>query len=430
MDRQILAIALPALAALISEPAMILADTVIVGRLGPRELAGLAAGSTVLTTIVSLCIFLAYGSTATVARHRGAGQPREALHRAVGSMWLAAALGVSLAVFTAVLSGPLAAALSSSADVAQLAHRYLLISAAAVPPMMLVLAATGALRGLLDLRTPLIVAVSANLVNVVATVLLVPVCGLGLPGAAIGLTIAQWGAAGWLTAVVWRRARSAGASLSPTTGEVLRAGLGGLPLLARTAMLRTVLLIATLVAAHLGDTPLAAHQIATSMVTFLAFALDAIAIAGQTLTGTSLGAGDIAKTRALTDRMMWWGACFGLLAGAVTAGAAPWLVRAFSSDPHVQHACWPALVVVGCIQPVSGVVFVLDGVLIGAGDGVYLAKAGLVQLLVYLPAAAAVALLAAGFTWLWAAYALFQLSRLATLWLRQRGGAWLRLGVA
>ncbi|RLV57220.1 MATE family efflux transporter [Aeromicrobium phragmitis] len=430
VDRRILAIALPAFAALVSEPLMLVADTAIVGHLGRSELAGLAAASTVLTTVVGLCIFLAYGSTATVARYQGAGDDRRALESAVGGVWLAGLLGVVLTAVLALIARPLATALSSSAGVADLAHEYLLVATASVPAMLLVLAATGALRGLLDLRTPLIAMIAANLLNIVLTVTFVYGMGAGLAGAALGLVIAQWLAAIWLCAVVVRRARAQRASIHPRLTEILTAATDGVPLLVRTVTLRASLVLATVVAASLGDAPLAAHQIATTVVSLLAFALDALAIAGQTLTGRTLGASDAAGTRAMTRRMMVWGVGAGIAFGAVLAAASPLVARGFTSDETVLATVVPALLVVAAIQPLSGLVFVLDGVLIGAGDGVFLAWAGIVVLAFYAPAALVVGWLGASFTWLWLAYGLFIAARGATLWWRQRGEGWMVLGSA
>jgi putative MATE family efflux protein len=427
-DRQILAVAVPAFFALVSEPLMLLADTAIVGRLGTEELGGLAVASSVLLTVVGLCVFLAYGSTATVGRLHGAGRERDAFDGAAGGLWLAAGLGVVLGGLVAATSSPVARLLGSSPAVEDQAVTYLVLSAAAVPAMLLVLAATGALRGVLDLRTPLLVTVVANLLNVVLSLWLVHGLGLGIAGAAIGTAVAQWTAALWLVGVVLRRARAAGSSGRPDVAGVVAAARDGVPLLARTATLRAALLLATAVASSFGDAPLAAHQVATTLVTFLAFALDAIAIAGQTLTGRTLGAGDAEGTRALTRRMIGWGVGTGLLAAVGLLALAPFVGGWFTPDPAVQDALVPALVVVALVQPVSGVVFVLDGVLIGAGDGVYLAWAGLATLTVYAPLAVLVGVLSGGLAWLWAAYGGFQLARLVTLWLRQRGTTWMVLG--
>ncbi|MET0446940.1 MAG: MATE family efflux transporter [Aeromicrobium sp.] len=427
-DRQILAVAVPALFALLAEPLMLLADTAIIGHLGTPELGGLAAASVVLGTVVGLCVFLAYGSTASVARDHGAGDERSAYTLAISSLWLAAGLGIVLGVAVAATSGPFAAALSSSDQVAGFARDYLVVSALGVPAVLLMLAATGALRGVLDLRTPLVVTIAANVLNVVLNLLLVYGLDGSVRGAAAGTVIAQWCAAAWLVAVVVRRARPARASTRPHVGRILGAAREGVPLIVRTLTLRVAVVLAALVASGLGDVQLAAHQVAATIVTFLAFGLDAIAIAGQTLTGRSLGAGDPVRTRALTRRMIAWGTGTGLGAGALLAVLAPWLPRLFTSDPAVQDVLVPALLVVAAIQPLSGVVFVLDGVLIGAGDGVYLATAGLGVLAVYVPLVLLVGWTGGGFTWLWVTYGAFIAARLVTLWVRQRGDAWMVLG--
>ena len=427
-DREIFALAVPAFAALISEPLMLLADTAIIGHLGTVELAGLAVAATILGTIVGLCIFLAYGSTAAVARHHGAGDERGALALGLSGLWLSVGLGVALAALTASFAGPVTRALGSSAAVADQAHTYLLISTLGIPAMLVVLAATGALRGVLDMRTPLIVMIAANVLNVVLNLALVYGAGWGIAGAATGTVMAQWFAAAWLAGNVLRKAKSAESPVRPIVGEIIGAARNGVPLVIRTIALRASLLIATAVAATQGDSPLAAHQIAVTIVTLLAFALDAIAIAGQALTGRSLGAADPIRTRQLTRRMIGWGAACGGVAALSLLAFHTLIPRLFSPDPQVQSVLVPVLVVVALIQPLSGVVFVLDGVLIGAGDGAFLAWAGLLVLAVYAPLALVVQRSDAGLSWLWIAYGGFIAARLVTLYARQRGDKWMVLG--
>lgn len=428
VDRQILAIAAPAFLALVSEPLMLLADTAIVGRVGTAELGGLAIATTVLLTVTGLCVFLAYGSTARVGRLTGAGRSREALTVAISTLWLAFGVGIVAAALVGAAAPWLAAAFGAEPEVAEHATTYLRISAVAVPALLLMLAGTGALRGLLDLRTPLVVTVTANTLNIVLSLFFVHGLGWGIGGAALGTVLAQWAGAVWLTLVVARRSRREGARQRPDPAGVLAAGRDGGPLLIRTVALRAALLLATAVAAGLGTVPLAAHQVATTVVSVLAFALDAVAIAGQTLTGRSLGGGEVETTRRLVRRMNGWGVVTGVVAGALIAAVAGVLPALFTADAAVQDALVPVLLLVAAVQPVSGVVFVLDGVLIGAGDGAYLAAASVLTLLVYAPLAWAVIPLGGGLVALWGAYAALQLARLATLWLRQRGSRWMVLG--
>lgn len=428
VDKTILAVAVPAFFALVSEPAMLLVDTAIVGRLGVVPLAGLAAASTVLTTVVGLCIFLAYATTASVGRLHGAGRPAQANAAAMGGVWLAVLLGIVVGGVLVAASPVLVGALTGSESAAEAGSTYLRVAALSTPALLVSLAVTGALRGRLDLRTPLVVAVSTNGINAVLSVWLVHGLDVGIAGAAWGTLIAQSIGALWLlAALVGPSLRASAPSMPwrPDPRALWSATRDGGPLVVRTLTLQLALLLATAVAAQLGDVPLAAHQIATALVTLLAFALDAIAIAGQSLTGRALGAGDLELTHALTRRMLGWGVVTGAVAGLGLFALTPWVGGWFVDDVSVESTVRPALVIVAVLQPVSGVVFVLDGVLIGAGDGRYLAWAGLATLAAYAPCAIAVAWLDASFLWLWVAYGVFQLARLVTLWLRQRTDAWL-----
>lgn len=199
----------------------------------------------------------------------------------------------------------------------------------------------------------------------------------------------------------------------------------GVPLMVRTVTLRAALLLATYVAAAISTTAIAAHQVAFTIWTFLTFALDALAIAGQAIVGRLLGAEDLRGTRAATRRMVGWGLVCGVVFGVVLVAVRPFLVPLFTPDQQVQALVSTVLLVIAVHQPVSGVVFVLDGVLIGAGDGRYLAWAGVWTLATFVPLAAAVLLTGAGLPWLWWAFSGFMVARLVTLVWRHHSGAWL-----
>lgn len=434
LDRRVVALALPALGALVAEPLFILVDSAVVGRLGALPLAGLGLASTVLTTVVGLCIFLAYATTAGVARRVGAGQWAEAMRYGVDGLWLAVGLGVVLAALLEAAAPWLARSLGAPADVLPYAIDYLRWSAPGLPGMLVVLAATGVLRGLLDTRTPLAVAAAGAALNAVLSVVLVLGLGMGVAGSGLGTAVTQLLMAAVLGGAVVRAARAAGVPLRPGVAGLGGAIAAGAPLLARTATLRAAILLATWVAAGLGPVALAGHQAVSALWGFTAFALDALAIAAQALVGQALGAGDVATTRAVLRRTLAWGVAAGAVLGALLAAASPWLGRAFTDDPAVHRAITVTLLVVAVTLPMSGWVFVLDGVLIGAGDGRYLAVAGLVTLAVYVPAALAVHAWApggaAGLAWAWAAFAgLFLLARAVTTGRRARGTVWMRVGL-
>jgi putative MATE family efflux protein len=432
-DREILRLAVPAFLALVAEPMFLLADAAIVGHLGTAELAGLGVAAAVLQTAVGLCVFLAYGTTASVARLLGAGDVRGAIAQGIDGLWLAVLIGVATTVAGIVTAPWLVDAFGAGEGVSGHATTYLRIAFLGTVPLLLMLAATGILRGLQDTRTPLVAAVAGNGINVVLNLALVygvgPVPGLGLPGSALGSVIAQALTAALLVGVVVRAARREGSSLRPDLPGIRAAGHTAVPLVIRTLTLRAALLVTTYAAARLGgdadDAVLATHQLALTVWTFLAFALDAIAIAAQAITGRYLGAGDVPATRSATNRMIRWGLGCGVATGLGLAALAPFLGPLFTGDEAVHDLLVPVLLVAALAQPVAGVVFVLDGVLIGAGDGAYLAWAGLLVLVVYAP----LALLATSLGWLWVAFALgFMLARAAVLLHRARGDAWLVTG--
>jgi putative MATE family efflux protein len=432
-DREILRLAVPAFLALVAEPLFLLADAAIVGHLGTPELAGLGVAGAVVQTAVGLCIFLAYGTTASVARRIGAGDARGALAQGIDGVWLAVLIGVVATLVGLLSSAWLVGLFDVDAAVAGHATTYLRWAFLGVTPLLVMLAGTGILRGLQDTRTPLVIAVVGNLANVALNLLLVYGLDLGIAGSAIGTDLAQLGSALALVTVVVRAARRAGAPLRPDLPGVRRAAHAGVALVIRTLTLRASLLVMTYGAATLGATATAAQQLAMTLWTFLAFALDAIAIAAQAITGRYLGAGDLGVARRATDRMVRWGVLSGVVTGALLALASPVLGGLFTGDPEVRAALWPVLLVAALFQPVAGLVFVLDGVLIGAGDGRYLAWAGAVVLAVFAPLAwLAVASTSAdhGLVALWLVFGIaFMGSRAVVLLARARGTAWMVTGV-
>ncbi|MGI5138608.1 MATE family efflux transporter [Streptomyces sp. CA-106110] len=427
-DREILGLAVPAFGALVAEPLFVMADSAIVGHLGTAQLAGLGIASALLTTAVSVFVFLAYATTAAVARRVGAGDLRAAIRQGVDGIWLALLLGAALIVVVLPTVPGIVDLFGASQTAAPYATTYLRISALGIPAMLIVLAATGVLRGLQDTRTPLYVAVAGFVANAALNAGLVYGADLGIAGSAWGTVIAQCGMAAVYLRVVVRGARRHGASLRPDSAGIRASAQAGVPLLVRTLSLRAVLMIATAVAARLGDADIAAHQIILSLWSLLAFALDAIAIAGQAIIGRYLGANDPQGAHEACRRMVQWGLVVGVVLGLLVLATRPLFLPLFTSDAGVHRAALPALVLVAVSQPICGVVFVLDGVLMGAGDGPYLAWAMLLTLAVFAPVALFVPVLGGGLTALWAAMTLMMTVRLLTLWLRSRSGRWIVTG--
>lgn len=440
--REILNLAFPAFLALIAEPLFLLADSAIVGHLGTPQLAGLGIAGTILLTAVNVFVFLAYGTTSIVARQLGAGSTRGAVAAGIDGLWLAVVLGIASAAFVALAAGPLAGLFEASAQVHAHAVTYLRVAAGGIPGMLIVLAITGVLRGLQDTRTPLVASVLGFSVNVALNVLFVYGVGMGIAGAALGTLIAQTGMGAALVVVLVRYAAREGVPLRAHPGRVLAAARTGMPLLVRTLALRGILVITVWVAAAMGDTPLAAHQVVTTIWGFLAFALDAIAIAAQAITGKELGAGEMARVHHATSLMVRWGLWCGVATGILVLATHRLLPRLFTSDLNVQEAIAAGLLVVALAQPLAGYVFVVDGVLIGAGDGPWLAWAYVATFVAYLPLVLGVYALSDwllgtpatlpgevnAVRWLWFAFTGFMLIRGGLLWLRVRTDRWMVVG--
>lgn len=441
LNRRILGLAVPAFGALIAEPLFLMADTVIVGRLGTEPLAGVALASAVVQTAVGLMVFLAYSTTPAVAKNMGAGRMKEALAVGRDGLWLGAVLGVALAAIGLLFGRTLLTAMGGQGEVLEQAMAYLHWSLPGLPAMLLVTAGMGVLRGLQDTRTPLVIAIGGALFNVAANIALVYGLDLGVAGAALGTSLTQWLMALSFIVLLARRSRQYDVVVGTTVGRVAALMGVGSWLMLRTVSLRLALLLTVFVVTDQGPSNLAAYQLVMTIFNVMAYALDALAIAAQALVGKETGArnlraegpegvGERGEVRQLMRRIVVFGMWFGVLTGLVVGLVLPWTAPLLTPSGQVQQLFVTALIVVAVGQPLAAWVFVLDGVLIGAGDARYLALAGLINLVVYVPLLALVYWVplgsTAGLIWLWVAYAFgYMGSRAVTLGLRARGRQWL-----
>ena len=433
LNREILRLAVPALGALVAEPLFLVVDAALVGHLGVVPLAGLGIASAVLQTIVGLMVFLAYSTTPAVARRFGAGDPSRAVSAGIDGMWLALGLGAILAVAGWFATPTLVTVFGATEAVAEQAEAYLGLSMWGLPAMLIVFAATGLLRGMQDTVTPLWIAGFGFGANALLNWLLIYGAGWGIAGSAAGTVIAQWGMVAAFVVVVGRLARRHTASVRPHRAGVGNSARAGGWLFVRTVSLRVALLATVAVATQLGTDELAGWQVAFTIFSTAAFALDALAIAAQALIGRGLGAGDEPFVRRVLGRTLAWGVWFGVIVGLLIGGFSGVIGLVFTGDPQLAALVMPALIVLAVAQPLAGAVFVLDGVLIGAGDARYLAVAGLINLVPFLPALLAVAFThptgSAGLTWLAVSFfGVYMFARLATLGWRVRGAAWMTAG--
>lgn len=384
--------------------------------------------SGVLLTLYAVFVFLAYGTTAAVSRLVGAGDERAATGQAVQALWLALGIGVAVAVAGLVLAEPLVALLGAEGAVRTNALVYLRISLPGLPALMLTLAGTGFLRGAQDTTTPLVIAASTAAGNLVLEWVLTFGFDQGIGASALSTVLAQTAGAAAYVWRVGRAARAAGVGLRPEAEAVRRLARVGVDLLVRTAALRAAFLVTTAVAARMGEVELAAHQVAFEVWSFLALGLDAVAIAGQALVGRHLGGGDAEAARAAGRRMIEWGVALGVAFGVVLVAVRGPLAGVFTDDAAVASLAAFLLLCAGLLQPVNALAFVLDGVLIGAGDLWFLARAMVGAAVLYVPLALAVGVAGLGIGWLWAVLGVFMASRAGALLARFVGDRWVVLG--
>jgi putative MATE family efflux protein len=421
------ALALPTLVVLAAEPLYVLVDTAVVGHLGRSDLAALALGGGVLAIAAWLGTVLAYGTTGRAARQFGAGDRAEAVGEGVQASWIALVAGLAMAVLAQFFAGPLIGLLAGDGDpdVAGAAAGWLRIAAWGAPGILLAMAGNGWMRGVQDTRRPLRYVLLANGVSAVVCPVLVYPAGLGLDGSAVANAVAQTlGGVLFVRAIIAERV-----PLAPHPARLRRQLVVSRDLLVRGAAFQACFLSAAAVVARYGAAALGAHQIAFQLWMFCALALDAVAIAGQSLVGATLGAGDPGAARHTAQRIGRIGAVCGLMLGSVIAAGALVLPGLFTPDADVRAqalVAWPWFV---AMQPIAGIVFALDGVLIGAGDVTFMRNLTLVAALgFFLPGIWLSYALDLGLGGVWAALTAFVVVRLVGLVRRVRGTRWAVVG--
>ena len=414
--------------ALVAEPLYLLADTAVVGHLGTLPLGGLAVASAALLLIYGLCFFLAYGTTATVARFTGAGEPLKAANQAIQSLWLAFFLGLGIAIAGSLTSDPLLRALGATGELLDQARIYLEISMLGAPAMLIMLAGVGYLRGIKDTVRPLWVAVGTALLNLCLELILIYGFGKNIGASAAATVISQWVGAATYLFWIWQSIGGLKISLLPKLLALRRLLKDSSELLIRNLSLTTSFVVATSMAARLGNVDVAAHEVGFQAWFFLAMTMDAIAIAAQALIGNLLGAGKAEEARLMGRRAILWSTGIGAFAGCVLAISHDSFTEIFSADNAVVELGSFIVLHVAAMAPLSGVAFALDGILIGAGDQRFLAKAMLFSAMISIPLMLIVGENDFGIGWIWGSIWVLMATRSAVLYLRFRSKKWQRIG--
>jgi putative MATE family efflux protein len=419
---------LPALGALAAEPLYLLVDTAIVGHLGRPQLAALGIAATLLGGVFAIFNFLQYGTTAQVARAGGAGESEAARRLGAQAVWLSLAFGVAVAVIVAAAAEPLVRLMGGDDDAGSFAVTYLRIAAIGLPAAFLALGAQGYLRGVSDLRTPLVIVGVGNAVNVVLEVLFVYVFDWGIRGSAWGTALAQLGMGSWFLVVIVRSLQAGETRPMPALARrVLSLGKW---IFLRTSALMGSFVLAGAVATRFGDAAIGAHQVAFQLFIFLALLLDSIAIAGQIIVGRELGAGRSDDAYAAGERMIVLSVGAGVVFAALMLALAGVLPDAFTGDDAVLEQTallWPLFAL---MQPLNGAVFALDGILIGASDGPFLALSMVVAFVACSAMLVAALVEDWGIRGVWVALVVLIVVRLTAMTARFRRGRWLVTGWA
>lgn len=426
-DRRILALAIPALGALAAEPTYLLVDTAIVGHLGTTQLAALALAATFLSSAFWLFNFLAYGTTAQVSRLHGGGDASAAGAVGAQALWLALAIGCALVVAGEALAPQIVSLLQGEGAVAEKAETYMRISFLGAPFVMVVLAGEGYLRGVQRMITPLKILLVSNAVNVVLELWFVYGLDMDIAGSAWGTVIAQVGAAAAFGVVLLRA--SAG-RLAPHWARMRSLVAIGGDLVVRTGSLLIVFNVLVALLAAEGSVPLAAHQVLLQLFILLALALDALAIAAQTLVGSSLGAGDAAEARAVARRVALISLATGVVAGLLLLAGRSLIPELFTDDAAVVGEIGDAWLLFVAMLPFNALVFAWDGVLVGAGDTRFMMLAMLAAATACVPVAAAAIAAGWGVIGAWTGLAVLIGVRFVTNLARVESGRWAVVGAS
>jgi MATE family multidrug resistance protein len=415
MDREILRLALPALGTLAADPLVSLIDTAFVGRLGRVPLGALGVSVAVFSLAFFLFNFLAYGTTPLIAGAVAKGDKERAGRLTTGALLLALGIGVVTTAVVELFADPVLRIMGARADLLAGAAVYLRIRLLGIPAVLLATVAHGVFRGYQDTRTPMWVVGSISLLNLVLDPMLIFGLDLGLAGAALATTIAQWIGALIFIELFRRNRRTFALTVTWPGLETLRPLVGaGRALVIRSGALLGALTLATAVATRQGDEVVAAHQVAIQLWLFLALVVDAIAIAAQALIGLHFDH-DRSLARRYARRLLGWGLGAGVLLGLLMEVGRSFLPGWFSSDPAVVARISSVYGFIVAMQPLNAVVFVWDGIAIGASRFAYLAGSTVLAALVTSVALGAVQWQGWGLRGVWWALTAMMLVRFVTL---------------
>ena len=372
--------------ALASQPLLSIGDTAMIGRLGVEPLAARAVGAAIIGGIYWIFTFLSFGTTSLVGHHHGANDFKACGETYFHALCLALLGGLAVACAGLLFAPQLYSLMGAVSNVAAEGVPYFRIYIASAPFTFIFFASVGFFRGTLDTRTPMMIAFLISGTHLLLDYGLIygnfGFPRLGIRGAAVAAWVGQFvGAATCLGIFFFSRStaeyRRAKWRLSLTRLRPLfRIGSD---LAIRTGALRGSLVFATSCTARMGASVLSAHEIAFQLMLLGSDVIDGLAVAGQALVAKYLGSAQKETAYAMGKTLILCGAVAGLIFGIAFLGAQDAIVSFFTNSPDVKLLLGGGVILlVALFQPLNGIVFVLDGLLIGARDTRFLMWAMLI----------------------------------------------------
>jgi MATE family multidrug resistance protein len=385
LRRSVLLLALPAVGEQVLNTLVGLADTFLVGNLSAQAatrlgyssataLAGVGLANQMVWLVTVLFMAVSVGSTALIARARGAADMQAANRALRQSMIVGLAMGVAATLLGTLFAAPFMQILGAGPDVLPRSVTFLHIAALTFAPAALLFIGTAALRGAGDTRTPLYVMLGVNAVNILISWLLVNgnlgAPTLGVTGSAIGAAVAR-GGGGLVLIGVLLRGRSGlklSLDLRPEWDVLRRIVRIGLPSGGEQLVFQGALLIFVRFITGLGTVAYAAHSVVLNIESLSFLPGMGYAIAATALVGQGLGAGRPAESEASAYEALLQGGLMMTVLGVIMVLFPHQLIGLFAADPSVAEAGAAPMRIAGLFQPLLALNFVMSGGLRGAGD--------------------------------------------------------------
>jgi MATE family multidrug resistance protein len=368
--RQVFTIAGPAMIANLTTPLIGIVSTTAIGRLGDATLlGGVAMASVIFDCLFWLFAFLRMSTVAFTAQSLGAGETRELHAILVRGLMVAAIVGLALIALQAPLAASLLGAMGGSEGVTRAAKTYFIIRIWSAPLALANYVVLGWLIGQARATLALGVQIAINVINMIATILLVLVADLGIAGAAIAAVIAE--AAGLaIGGVIAQRLTSGHPPLVRAhlfeRDKLMRMLAVNRDIMIRTAALIAAFLFFTAQGARSGDVTLAANAVLNNFLLISAFFLDGLANAAEQLCGRAYGARSREGFAGAVRLVIQWGFAFALAVTVTFALFGPALIDIMTASADVRLIAREYLLFVIASPVLAVFAFAFDGVYIGA----------------------------------------------------------------